>query len=328
MKTARGVLLSAWGLMVLSVTAGVADVITIPPVRDNTRFEDATGSLSNGAGPVLYAGNNGQDLARRALLRFDVAGNLPPDARIESATLTVYVSNASNTIPRTFTLHRVLSDWGEGTSSTTSGSGAPATEGDATWLHTFSPGTPWASAGGDFEPTASASQSIAGIGSYSWSATGMATDVQSWLDDPAANFGWLIQSDEVTLNTARRFDSRENTVSANRPSLAITFTRTVGVGDETRRGRIELGTCRPNPALGRVRVEFVLPDRAHARLEVVDLAGRRVATLVDESLGTGRHEAVWNGQVSGGPMTATGVFFFRLVVDGRSISARRVVMMK
>jgi len=55
------------------VSAAVADVATIQPVRDNM-FEDPSGSLSNGAGPVLFAGNNGQDLARRALLQFDVAG--------------------------------------------------------------------------------------------------------------------------------------------------------------------------------------------------------------------------------------------------------------
>jgi hypothetical protein len=51
----------------------------------------------------------------------------------------------------------------------------------------------------------------------------MVADVQSWLDDPASNFGWLLLGDETTSLTARRFDTREAPNSALRPALEITF---------------------------------------------------------------------------------------------------------
>ncbi len=327
MTTRRGFVWSC-GLLAAWLGAVDADMVTIPPVRDNTLFEDASGSLSNGAGPVLFAGNNGQDLARRALLQFDVAGNVPAGALIEDVTLMLYVSNAPNTAPRPFTLHRVLEAWGEGTSSTTSGSGAPATANDATWLHCFWSSQLWASIGGDFASTPSGSQEVGGIGSYSWTGAGLSADVQAWLDDPATSFGWLVLGDEVTLNTARRFDSRENTVVANQPALTITYTRTTGAGDEGARSRLSLEPCRPNPTTGAARFGFGLPRSAHVRLEIEDLAGRRVATAADGHFGPGHHEAAWDSRDSRGAPAAPGVYLVRLVVNGQGIAARRLVVVR
>ena len=48
----------------------------------------------------------------------------------------------------------------------------------------------------------------------------MVADVQSWLDNPASNFGWLVLGDESTIATAKRFDTRE---SASPPVLTIQF---------------------------------------------------------------------------------------------------------
>ena len=74
---------------------------------------------------------------------------------------------------------------------------------------------------GTFPATASASQSVGSIGSYTWSSAQMVADVQSWLDNPASNFGWLVRGDESSSTTAKRFDTRE---SASPPVLTIQYT--------------------------------------------------------------------------------------------------------
>jgi hypothetical protein len=316
-------LLSPW----LQATA-TADVVMVPADQDNTLFEDVTGSLSNGAGPVLYAGNNGQDLARRALLRFDVGAAVPRGRRIEQVTLTLNVSNAPNTIVRAFTLQRVLESWGEGTSSTTSGSGAAATDGDATWIHTRWPDALWTVPGGGFRGTPSATQQVAGIGLYSWTDPEMTVDVQSWIDDPASNQGWLLLGDETVLNTARRFDSRENAVPENRPVLAIRYSGTLGVGDLGPPAHIGLGPCAPNPARGAMRIVFSAGSGSHARLEVVDPGGRHVTTLVDGVVGRGSHVVTWDGAATAAGHTAAGVYFLLLTVDGRPQATARVVRLQ
>jgi hypothetical protein len=59
---------------------------------------------------------------------------------------------------------------------------------------------------------------------YTWDSTAsMVSDVQDWLADAASNFGWILLGDESMATTARRFDTREATNSANWPTLEVTF---------------------------------------------------------------------------------------------------------
>ena len=213
-------------LALLLTATATADTVTLGASRDNTLYFDNGGALSNGAGDYFFAGLTGGGLSRRGLLAFDVAGALPAGATIDSAELTLEMSR-TNSGPQTVQLRRVLSDWGEGASDASGeeGGGAPSAPGDATWLHTFFPSDFWLSAGGDFDFTASASQSIDQIGTYTWGSTPeLVADVQGWLDDPATNFGWLLLGNELAAGTAKRFNSRENSLPASGPELTIEFT--------------------------------------------------------------------------------------------------------
>lgn len=202
---------------------------TLIPDRDNTLIDDGTGDRSNGAGEYLLSGLTGAFSRRRALLRFDVAAALPADSRVVDVALTLHVSR-SQTGHAPMTIHRVLADWGEGTSDAGErpGIGAPATPGDATWLHRFYPGAFWAQAGGDFDLVASDTRLIGGLGFWTWSSTpALIADVQFWSDHAALNFGWCIVGDE-TEPSAKRFDSRENINAAVRPRLVVTFDPCIG----------------------------------------------------------------------------------------------------
>jgi hypothetical protein len=204
----------------------LADTVTLGASKDNTLFESTSGNVSNGSGQYFFAGrtNQGSGSLRRGLIAFDIAASVPAGATITNVTLRL---NNSRTISaeEDVALHRVLADWGEGISDALDqeGIGAPAQAGDATWLHRFFPGTRWASAGGDFDPSASAVTEVGGTGPYAWTSPQMAADVQSWLDDPATNFGWLLLGHEAILGTAKRFDSRESPTAELRPQLDIEF---------------------------------------------------------------------------------------------------------
>ncbi len=207
--------------------------IDLEPAKDNTLYNDATGALSNGAGTRLFAGVAGlnAEAFRRGLLAFDVAGAIPAGSVISSATLTMTVVQAADNAAVDFTLHRVEQDWGEAGSiaSAGQGGGGQALDGDATWLHTFSSGSFWASPGGDFDPVADASTAVGGQGEYTWSGSGLTSAVQDWLDNPGTNFGWLLRTVEDSGTNARAFASREFGSAAFRPNLAITYVPGPGV---------------------------------------------------------------------------------------------------
>jgi len=207
----------------LPATAG-AGMVTLEPIKDNSLIEDGSGAVSNGAGPLFIGrtGANGGSLAQRGVLEFDVAGNVPAGATVTSAEVTLHLEG----IPPIFTpgatsFHRALAEWGEGTSSSTVGGGAPATTGDATWIHTFHASSTWTSPGGDYVATPSDTRNVLAIGSYTWASAPLATDVQLFLDQPSQNHGWVVIGDE-SGGTARRFTSREGS-PIDRPKLTIVY---------------------------------------------------------------------------------------------------------
>jgi hypothetical protein len=200
-----------------------ATVVDIPAAKDNTIYQESINS--NGAGEHIFAGTNNGGSVRRGLIQFNLAGYVPAGSTINSATLTL---NLSQTVTGQInvTLHRVLQAWGEGASDATGGEGggAPAAAGDATWVHTFYDLALWDNPGGDFVTDESASTLVNDLGSYTWSSAGMVTDLQGWLNAPATNFGWMIRASEGDIRTAKRFDSRQSTVPGTQPLLRINFT--------------------------------------------------------------------------------------------------------
>jgi hypothetical protein len=206
-----------------------AGVVTVGAAADNTLYEDSAGSLSNGAGQYIFAGRTSLNAVRRAVIRFDVAAAIPPGSVVQGVTLRLNMSRGISSLSAV-SLHRALRAWGEGTSDALDeeGIGIGATPGDATWLHTFFPDQFWTIAGGDFAAASSAATPVSVTGVYTWSSAAMVADVQAWLDDPGANFGWFILGDEEQFPSAKRFDSRQHPEPANRPALTITYVPSPG----------------------------------------------------------------------------------------------------
>ncbi len=202
--------------------------VQIVSSKDNTLYEDPGGSLSSGAGTSVFAGRTGASAGgalRRAVLAFDVAGNIPQGSTIVSAQVDVFCSRSQGG-SQTMSLHRVTADWGEGTSNAGNpgGSGAASTSGDATWIHTFFSSGLWASSGGDFDPAVSATTVVGLPDPYVFASAQLAADVQDMLDQPGLDFGWMMRGNEAATNTSKRFDSREVANPGSRPMLTVTYT--------------------------------------------------------------------------------------------------------
>jgi hypothetical protein len=212
----------------LSLPAAAETVYTvyIEAGRDNTLIEDPAGGLSNGAGPDFFVGRTNQpegQSIRRGVIFFELAEVIPGNAVIQSVSLRLY-QDANNADQRLISLHRLLDDWGEGTSFSAGGGGAAATAGDSTWLYSFYPQIFWSHEGGNFTGQSSAWQNVGGIGFYTGESTdSLIKDVEFWLKKPNKNFGWIIIGDEDNPQTVKRFASRENPDARFQPLLEVTY---------------------------------------------------------------------------------------------------------
>jgi hypothetical protein len=69
-------------------------------------------------------------------------------------------------------------------------------------------------------------------------------------------------------------------------------------------------TVGPNPVQTTAHFKFVLGSAGRARLTIIDLAGREVATVIDGPLGAGPHDLNWAARC------APGIYFARLQANG------------
>jgi hypothetical protein len=83
----------------------------------------------------------------------------------------------------------------------------------------------------------------------------------------------------------------------------------------------------PNPFNPRTSIRFSLAADGPVKLLIFDVNGRRVRTLVEESLKAGLHEMVWDGTDDDGRTVTSGVYWSQLATDGYA-SNRKMVILK
>jgi len=80
-----------------------------------------------------------------------------------------------------------------------------------------------------------------------------------------------------------------------------------------------------NPVRGSVRLAFTLPAQGAVQLDILDVGGRRVRSLLRGNRKAGRHEQVWDGRDTHGRTLAGGIYFGVLQVDGTLSTVKIVV---
>ena len=89
---------------------------------------------------------------------------------------------------------------------------------------------------------------------------------------------------------------------------------------------VGLGQNYPNPFNPSTLIPYQLSAPSPVRLEVFNILGQRVATLVDGPQGAGAYVARWDGTDAAGRATASGVYFYRLTVAGAHWTGKMVLL--
>ena len=95
----------------------------------------------------------------------------------------------------------------------------------------------------------------------------------------------------------------------------------------TRSTTYALQEAMPNPFNPSTTITYSTPRAGQVVLEIYDLAGRHVSTLVDEHVTQGEHLARWNGMDDTGAQVSSGVYLYQLRA-GEFIETKRMVLLK
>jgi len=83
----------------------------------------------------------------------------------------------------------------------------------------------------------------------------------------------------------------------------------------------------PNPFNPETTIQYDLPEIVHVRLEIYDLLGQRIATLVDSRKLAGKYTQIWDSKDQRGNVVASGIYFYKLTA-GDFVRVKKMVLMR
>ena len=149
------------------------------------------------------------------------------------------------------------------------------------------------------------------------------TLIKGWVDDPSTNHGFILLDYDDSSSDGIDFDSREVSGVDNRPKLTVTYTPPVDTAvdeiAEIPASGVLLNSY-PNPFQNTVNIQYEVRERTQVHLEVMDLLGRKIVTLVEGPMGVGTHDVVFNAE--GLP---SGIYLARLTIDSRAQTSKIIL---
>jgi len=84
----------------------------------------------------------------------------------------------------------------------------------------------------------------------------------------------------------------------------------------------------PNPSQQQITISFSIPHNGEVTLTVYNLKGQKVQTLTHQRYTKGDHTISWNGQDENGMKVVSGVYFYKLTLDGEVADVKKCIILK
>jgi hypothetical protein len=147
---------------------------------------------------------------------------------------------------------------------------------------------------------------------HSYSDTATFSHILSWPSD-GLHYYFFRFSDGVST-----FETPMDTIYVN-PS---------GVEESSLPEKFTLYQNYPNPFNSNTIISFQLNAAGHVGLSVFDIQGNEVALLANDYMSAGPQKLSWSGKDNTGHPVSSGVYFYRLSIDGRSSAAKEMLLLK
>ncbi len=95
-----------------------------------------------------------------------------------------------------------------------------------------------------------------------------------------------------------------------------------GVPDECK-----LYPNQPNPFNPATAIRYDVPAAGHVTIDVINIMGQKVATLVDQIKSPGSYETLWNGIADDGRKVSSGIYLY-IMRSGDYLETRKMMLLK
>jgi hypothetical protein len=84
----------------------------------------------------------------------------------------------------------------------------------------------------------------------------------------------------------------------------------------------------PNPFYPKTTISFSIKQNSEIELEIFNIKGQRVKTLINEFMQTGDHSTIWNGDDEYGKHVCSGLYFYKLSTNGKTEVIKKCLLVK
>jgi len=106
-------------------------------------------------------------------------------------------------------------------------------------------------------------------------------------------------------------------------------------GDREKPSEFALSQNYPNPFNQSTKIEFTLAKSGFINLNIYDILGRKIRSLISEKVSSGYKSVLWDGKNDSGKDVASGIYFYQLKVEnpasggvGDFTDAKKLVLLK
>jgi hypothetical protein len=83
----------------------------------------------------------------------------------------------------------------------------------------------------------------------------------------------------------------------------------------------------PNPFNPQTTISFALAAEDHVKLEIYNVKGQKIKSLIDEVKPAGNYQLIWNGDDERGNKVSSGIYFYQMI-SGKFTSSGKMILMK
>ena len=84
----------------------------------------------------------------------------------------------------------------------------------------------------------------------------------------------------------------------------------------------------PNPFNPETNIAFSLPEDGVVQLDIYNIKGQKIKTLIQNEVTKGQHSIIWNGVDDNNKLVSSGVYFYKLNVNGKTQAVKKCLLLK
>jgi hypothetical protein len=84
----------------------------------------------------------------------------------------------------------------------------------------------------------------------------------------------------------------------------------------------------PNPFNPTTTIEFSIQNNSKVELSIFNIKGQKIITLANDVYANGTHSVIWNGDDKSGKIVSSGIYFYKLQVNGKMEAMKKCLLLK